>query len=250
MDISFESGDPQQPSGHALLYFMDRSDPPKVYASYIIVLPITVDFSKYIPPFLASHIGNMPMSDCSAFSLPPMPEDAGSLAELQRLADIRRDDLLFAGTVSSPDVPDMMERVGEAVRHYTQLWEDHMKTVPQAPLQAPEDDGAGVNEILYTFMNERDKLTELSKMVGKLRFAIEGADHRTCSETQEEIDILGRFLPERFDIPSLLQAVTDSSSRGGQLAQLYLDRCYRLSDGDDEGAHDLEEKIETLKALG
>ena len=73
MDFSFESGDPQQPRGHALLYFLDRSDPPKVYASYIIVLPITVDFSKYIPPFLASHIGNMPMSDCSAFSLPPMP---------------------------------------------------------------------------------------------------------------------------------------------------------------------------------
>ncbi|MCE2466004.1 MAG: hypothetical protein J4G01_08070, partial [Dehalococcoidia bacterium] len=109
MDISFESGDPQQPRGHALLYFLDRSDPPKVYASYIIVLPITVDFSKYIPPFLASHIGNMPMSDCSAFSLPPMPEDAGSLGELQHLAEIRRDDVLYAGTDSSPDVADMME---------------------------------------------------------------------------------------------------------------------------------------------
>ncbi|MCE2465537.1 MAG: hypothetical protein J4G01_05590, partial [Dehalococcoidia bacterium] len=203
-----------------------------------------------IPPFLASPCGNMPMSACSAFSLAPMPEDAGSLGELQHLADIRRVDLLYAGTVSSPDVPDMMERVGEAVRHYAQLWENHVKVSPQAPLQALNDDGAGVNEILYSFMNERDKLTELSKMVGKLRFAIEGDDHRTRSETQEEIDILGRFLPERFDIPSLLLAVSDSSSRGGQLAQLYLDRCYRLSDGDDEGAHDLDEKIETLKALG
>ncbi len=251
MNISFEVGDSRKPKGHALLYFMDRSDPPRVYASYIIILPISVDFSKYIPPFLASHIGNMPMSDCSAFSLPPMPEKVETLAELHRLAEIRQDDLLFAGTISSPDLPEMMEGVGEAVRHYAQLWDECVKSGPAAaPLQTPIDDGAGVNEVLYTLMNERDRLTELSKMVGKLRFAIEGDDHQTCSETQEEIDILGRFLPEHFDIPSLLMAVMDSSSRGSQLAQLYLDRCYRLSDGDDVGAQDLEEKIETLKALG
>ncbi len=235
-----------------MVYFVDRSDSTKVYASYLIVLPITIDFSKYIPPFLASHMGNMPINDCSAFSLPPMPEQAGSLEELRRLAEIRQDDLLFAGTVSSSDLPEMMESMGEAVRHYNQLWADHLKSGLAASVETPalpSLDGAGVNEVLYTLMNELDKLVELSKMVGKLRFAIEGADRQTCAETQEEIGLLGRFLPEHFDIPSLLQAVTDSSSKGGQLAQLYLDRCYRLSDGDDQAAQDLDEKIELLKAL-
>ena len=250
MDFTFESGDALKPRGHALVYFRDRLDPDKVYASYVIVLPVSVDFAKYIPPFLASHMGNMPMTDFSAFSLPPMPEEVKSLQELQHLADIRQDDLLFAGITSSPDVPEMMEAVGEAVRYYSQLWSDYIASDAPTSSATPALSESGVNEVLYSLMSERDKLSELSKMVGKLRFATEGADHQTSAETQEEIEILVRFLPEHFDIPSLLQAVTDVSSRGGQLAQLYLDRCYRLSDGDNLGAQDLDERIETLKALG
>ena len=50
MDVSFERGDPRKPKGHALAYFRSRSEPDKVYATYIIVLPISVDFAKYVPP--------------------------------------------------------------------------------------------------------------------------------------------------------------------------------------------------------
>ena len=60
MDISFERGDPQRPKGHALAYFRTRSEPDKVYATYIIVLPVSVDFAKYVPPFLTSHLGSTP----------------------------------------------------------------------------------------------------------------------------------------------------------------------------------------------
>ena len=71
MDISFEKGDPQRPKGHALAYFRTHSEPDKVYATYIIVLPLSVDFAKYVPPFLTSHLANMTLGDLSAFSLPP-----------------------------------------------------------------------------------------------------------------------------------------------------------------------------------
>ena len=250
MDISFERGDPQRPKGHALAYFRTRSDPDKVYATYLIVLPIAVDFAKYVPPFLTSHMGNMPLNDLSAFSLPPMPEEVADVKQLQELAEAREDDLLYAGTTSSADLPEMMEAVGEAVREYSQLWSEYTKSIVEAPEPEPEDDAsARVNEVLYSLMSVRDKLTELAKLVGKLRFAAEGSDHQVSSETEEEIEVLGRYLPENYLVPMLLQAVLDSSVKGSRLAQLYMDRCYRLSDGDSEAADDLDQKIKAMNAL-
>jgi hypothetical protein len=248
MDVSFDIGDPQKPRGHALAYFRTRSEPDKVYATYIIVLPITIDFAKYVPPFLASHLGSMP-NDLSAFSLPPVPEEVGSYEELQRLAGTRDDDLLYAGTMLSFELPEMMEAVGEVVRYYSQAWSDNVKPAINAPTANEETEGSspGVNEVLYSLMSEQDRLADLSKLVGKLRFAVEGNDHETGTDMEEEIKLLGRFLPEHYNIPNLLQAVMDSSARGAQLAQLYLDRCYKLSNHDDAGALDLEERIESLK---
>ena len=250
MDVKFERGDPQNPKGHALAYFRDRTDPNKVYAVYIIVLPISVDFAKYVPPFLASHMGSTPFNDLSAFSLPPVPEEVSGYQELQHLAEIREDDLLFAGSVSTADLPEMMETVGEVVRNYSQTWSRYVKPAITAAKSREEESAgaAGVNEVLYSMMNERDRLAELSKLMGKLRFAMEGGDQQTRAETNEDIKILSRFLPESYYIPSLLQAVLDSSVTGTKLAQLYLDRCYKLSNNDSDGASDLENQIEALKS--
>ena len=250
MEINFERGDPQKPKGHALAYFRTRSDPDKVYATYIVVLPISVDFVKYVPPFLTSHLGSTPLSDLSAFSLPPVPEEVGSHQELQQLADLRDDDLLFAGTMHSFELTEMMQAVGDVVRHYSQTWSDHAKAAVVIPGGEPDEGLSTVNEVLYSLMSERDRLAELSKLVGKLRFAVEGNDRQTGVEMEEEIRLLARYLPEQYCISSLLQSVVDSSARGAHLAQLYLDRCYKLSRGDDAGAQHLDEKIQTLKASG
>ena len=248
MDISFERGDPQKPRGHALAYFRTRSEPDKVYATYIIVLPVSLDFTKYVPPFLASHLGSAPLGDMSAFSLPPVPEEIGSYQELYRLAEVRDDDLLYAGTMFSYDMPEMMQAAGEVVKYYAQLWSDRVRPVIADAVQENEADASTVNEVLYSMMNERDRLAELSGLVGKLRFAIEGNDHRTGAEVEEQTRVLGRYLPDNYYIPSLLQAVMDSSSKGAQLAQLYLDRCYKLSSSDYAGVRTLDEQIDAMKA--
>ena len=44
MELNFEIGDPSQPRGHALLYFTDSSNG-QVFATYVVLLPITVDVS-------------------------------------------------------------------------------------------------------------------------------------------------------------------------------------------------------------
>ena len=247
MAFTFERGDPARPRGHALAYFRAYQDPGKLYATYIIVLPISVDIGKYVPPFLASQLGNVTLSDFSAFAMPPVPEEVSSHRELASLAEIRDDDLLDGGNVMSSGLSEMMRTVTDLVSEYARVWVDSPK--PAIPLDGgvEDEDAAGVNEVLYSLMNERDRLAELSKIVGRLRFAVEGNDTDTRDEMSYEVRLLSRYLPERYDIPSLLQALMDSSTRGGELAQLYLDRCYKLSNRDDAGARDLEQRIESLK---
>jgi hypothetical protein len=246
MAITFDRGDPGRPRGHALAYFRAPLDPEKLYATYIIVLPISVDIGKYVPPFLASQLGNVSLSDFSAFAMPPVPEEGNSHRELVSLAEIRDDDLLDGGTIRSSGLPEMMQTVTDLVREYAQAWADSPK--PAVPLDSGDgDDSAGVNEVLYGLMNEQDRLAELSKIVGRLRFAVEGHDTDTQDDMGYEVRALSRHLPEGYHIPALLQALMDSSVRGGELAQLYLDRCYKLSNGDYAGARDLDRRIESLK---
>ncbi|GIT69319.1 MAG: hypothetical protein Ct9H300mP27_04230 [Chloroflexota bacterium] len=60
MDINFEIGNPNRPKGHALAYFKVDTEPDYLYATYVVTLPIQADLTKYVPPFLASHLGNLP----------------------------------------------------------------------------------------------------------------------------------------------------------------------------------------------
>ena len=259
MDITFERGDPHRPKGHALLYFRVSTEPDKVYATYIVTLPVKADLAKYVPPFLASHLGNLPLNDFSAFAMPPMPEPVDSYQELERLSQLRDDDLVFGTSMFSFDLPRMMEAVTEAVQAYFQLYSDAVGSLGVGQLEpaaepvsleaeTSDDRALGVNEVLFGLMSERDKLGELSQLLGKLRFALEGQDSDGAGEASEEINTLARHLPEEFQITSLLAVAQDISQKGSRLAQLYLDRCFRLSDGDLSTAQSLEEQIRTLQA--
>ena len=259
MDLTFERGDPQRPKGHALVYFRVNTEPDKVYATYVITLPVKADLTKYVPPFLAAHLGSMPLSDFSAFAMPPVPEPVDSHEELERLSREREDDLVFAVSMFSFDLPRMMESVAEAVEAYSQLCTDRLSTtavselqapdeVAPAPQETPEDRSLRVDEVLFSLMSEGDKLGELSRMLGKLRFAVEGQDSEMTDEAAEEISTLSRHLPEEFQVPALLAVAKDTSPKGSRLAQLYLDRCFRLSAGDLNSAQALAEEIQTLQA--
>ena len=230
-----------------------------MYATYVVVLPVKADLTKYVPPFLASHLGNLPLNDFSAFAMPPVPEPVEGYQELERLSQVRGDDLVFGSSMFSFDLPRMMEAVTEAVQAYSQLYTDCLGTTGAVELEpavegldvaepeSSEDRSYDVNEVLFSLMSERDKLGELSNLLGKLRFAVEGQDSQGAQEVAEEINTLARHLPDEFQVPSLLAVAQDTSQRGSRLAQLYLDRCFRLSDGDVNTAQDLEQEIQTLQ---
>ena len=119
MDLYFDRGREDSPSGHALLYFRVNTEPDKVYASYIVTLPIQADLTKYVPPFLASHLGALPLNDLSAFAMPPVPEAVEGYEVLERLSQQRGDDLVYGGSMFSFDLPRLMESVsgrGQQVR--------------------------------------------------------------------------------------------------------------------------------------
>lgn len=269
MDLNFERGDPQNPKGHALVYFRVSTEPDRVYASYVIALPIKSDLSKYVPPFLASHLGGVPLSEFSSFAMPPVPEPVSGHEELARLAQLRDDDLIYGSDMFSYDLPRMMEAVTEVVQAYTELCGDRIwmreiteDAIPAGPGQAPrpevpgpeappdndDDSSYQVNEVLFGLMSQSDKLAELSRLLGKLRFAVEGRDAEMADEAAAEISTLARHLPENFQLANLLTVAKDTSARSSKLAQLYLDRCFRLAAGDYSSVQTLESEIKDLQS--
>ena len=96
-------------------------------------------------------------------------------------------------------------------------------------------------------MSESDKLGELSKLLGKLRFAVDGSDDTAADEAISEIKVLSRHLPDNFRVSDLLDVAKDNSEKSSQLAKLYIDRCFRLSAGEDAEADELAIQIQLLR---
>ncbi|MBF8267582.1 MAG: hypothetical protein HW388_1090 [Dehalococcoidia bacterium] len=240
MELYFERGAKETPKGHALVYFRQRYNPEEVSATYFIALPVRVDVSKYIPPMFAPQMRGMVSQELSGFAFPPMPEVVESLAQLQRLAETRDDDLIDGGTSDPSDPMELLQLVNELQQEYTRLWQESQEA--QAPTEA-----STVNEFLYELMGERDRLGELSKLVGKLRFAAEGSDSRLVQEAREEILALARYLPERYRIPRLIKTAEMPAAAGGLLAQLYLERCYRLCEEDYRRLQEVEVEIQRME---
>ena len=183
MDIEFERGNDQEPKGHALIYFRNSSDPDEIWAAYLVILPILVDVSKYVPPFLMNQMGELGPKDLSAFAFPPAPEKVEGLSRLEELAAARDDDLLFGGTVNPSDIPTMMMYVNEAVQRYAGKYSELVASRwSEEPALDEGASGLGVNEVLYELMSDADKLSELTKLVGKLRFAVEGGENALVKE--------------------------------------------------------------------
>jgi hypothetical protein len=190
------------------------------------------------------------------------------------LSELRGDDLVYGGNMFSFDLPRMMETATEAVQVYSGMCSDALTmtgtpaegaaaaiadelghVVDAAPSAAPApepveepDDSYNVNEVLFSFMSESDKLTELSRLLGRLRFAVDGSDEAMANEVSEEITVLARHLPEEFQVLSLLDVAKDNSEKSSQLAKLYIDRCFRLSAGDAGAAKELDEQILLLRS--
>lgn len=263
MALNFETGDPAAPRGHALVYFTDISDPQRVGASYIVVLPVNVDIAKYVPPFLAGQIESMGSSDMSAFSFPPAPEPLDSVEHARAIADKRHDDLLYGGAQRLDDAANLMGLVGDITVEYRALYDEYARgfagvgdgaaTADELAGDAVAGDAAledgepeVVDDFLYGLMSESDLLNEVTNLVGKLRYALEGGDTATAEESELRIRAAGKFLPENRRANLLADAAAERGARAEQLARLYLERAYGLLREDYRAVQGVEDQIKEL----
>ena len=247
MPLVFERGSPSEPRGHALAYCRNAAAPDDLYATYLIVPPIAIDLAKYMPPMFASKISLADMESVSAIPLPPVPEKVESAEYLQRLAESREDDVVFLGTVDIADIQAVLSRVGEAAQEYLHACTAYLSSLP-ALQPKHEALGANVEEVLYGLMGERDKLSELAKLVGKLRYALDGSDGALVRDTVHEMELLGSHLPAKYRVKQLTETAQISGDLGRGLSELLVDRCYKLCEEDYRAVEELEGRIRELEA--
>lgn len=241
----FERGNPDAPSGHAFLYFVTENEE-EVAATYLVVPPVPLDFAKYVPPLLASSLGASGLvAQTSFLPIPPVPE-LFSLAELRRLAQLRGDDILLATGVPGLDVPGLMAFVAEIGDAYARAYEAGLSRStgsPAEPIRSPLDGLA----LLYSVLSERERLEEIARRLGTLRYAVEGGDRELVDATQAEVRAIAEYLPPRFRVEELIEAASRADPSGARLAQLFVERGYRLCSDDVDGVRTIEEEIATLQ---
>jgi hypothetical protein len=105
-----------------------------------------------------------------------------------------------------------------------------------------------VDDLLLQVMPDRDKVGRLARLTGTLRYAVEGGDTRLADETVGEMQRVGRHLTDKYRSGELIAAARSVEPNASRLAELYLERCYRLVDEDYAAMADLDSKIDELRA--
>lgn len=275
MELEFDRGSRSHPSGHALVYFRDADDSDTIGVTYVVILPVPLDLSKYMPPFLATQVAEMTSETISSFAFPPAPEPVDGYDELMKLAELRGDDVVYAGSHSFTDAFGLMEKVSEATSRYSDVYAEahvgsgdaHVLDVRVADDDDDDDDDDEeedkyfssdaemavralddeqtdvVDDLVYGSMAEADLLTELTSLLGRMRYAVDGGDATTAAESRSKIQAIGRYLPDNRKVSSLIAAASERTEQASQLAQLYLERAYCLYREDYLRLKKIEEDI-------
>lgn len=244
--FTFERGSPDAPSGHAFLYFATENEE-QVAATYLVVPPVPLDFGKYVPPLLASSLGASGLvAQTSFLPIPPVPE-LFSLADLRHLAQLRGDDILLATGVPGLDVPGLMAFVAEIGDAYARAYEAGLSRPTRPPAEPIQSDPLEGLALLYSVLSERERLEEIARRLGTLRYAVEGDDRELADATKAEVRAIAEYLPARFRVEELVEAASRADPSGARLAQLFVERGYRLCSDDVDGVRTIEEEIATLQ---
>jgi hypothetical protein len=104
-----------------------------------------------------------------------------------------------------------------------------------------------VEDVLAQVLTDGDRLAELSRQVGMLRYAIEGNDLKLLAHTEQSMRRLATGLPEKYRADQLIEAALRPDAQGNRLTQLYLQRAYKLVDEDYAAIPPLEREIRELR---
>jgi hypothetical protein len=218
-----------------------------------------LSLAKYIPSFLAAQFPPEELQDATSLPvmpIPPMLEEGNSLEQLQILAERRDEDLCEIGRVNPRNEKENMELVAQSCQEYGQFYMNYASTfrlkevAPALPSIEDEPlplDDLDAEELLIQTMTDRQRLAELSKLIGMARYALDGKDTDLLQETRQRMQRVARALPEKYRSTELISAATDPHTRGGRLAELYIERGYKLLDEEYADIPGIERAIRELQ---
>jgi len=245
MNPTFLRGSSTHPRGHALCFFTTGPASDQVYAIYLIVSPIPFELGKYLPPILAGQVEQFDLGPFAAVALPPVPEQIGSVESISAMAESREDDLLDCGALPTGGPTAALPRVQEVVQWYRSLYESSVSSDAPALESGESDTGADfdADELLYGLLGDRERLTELSKLVGSLRYGLEVHDGGMVQSAEDRMRKIARYLPDSFRAADLVRAAAEAGDRGARLTELLLQRCFKLVEEDYAAVGELERQI-------
>ncbi len=250
MVLTYERGNPGQPMGHAFLYFGAEGSQ-QVLATYIVVAPIALEVAKYVPPLLASAIGTAGSAVQAAFlPIPPVPEPI-ELSQVLGLAELRDDDVLAGGPARSQEPTSLLEHVVEIGTAYAQAYHDSISQGPISRQKAsepeePVKESPQVRALLYATLSEAERVAALARELGSLRYGLEGGDPQLVQDRLDEIRAIAASLPAKYRAEELMAVATRTDPLSLRLAQLYLERSYKLSAENYEAISSIDAEIEDL----
>jgi hypothetical protein len=170
------------------------------------------------------------------------------------LAERRDDDLCDIGTVNPKDEGARMQLVAQGCQEYGQFYVNYASTFAQVPSIAAVEEEAPIalddldtDELLIQTMTDRQRLAELGKLVGVARYALEGHDTLQVQETKQRMRRVAQPLADKYRSSELMAAVFDPNERGARLAELYLERAYKLLDEEYAEIPRIERAIRDLQ---
>ena len=258
MSLQFELGDADQPRGHAILYARLAGPGERYVATYCVILPISFSIGKFLPPFLG---GQIPMEELgqatssSPMPIPPMLEDVASAESLRFLASQRGDDLCDLGVLLITDDNQRLAFAAEAAQEYARAYSEYEARWPARPAagaapsvvdSSPLSD-EDARDVVNSLLPERDRLKELARLISQSRYALEGHDQRQFDDVAGQMRRIAASLPDKYRAEQLVEAALRSDASSATLADLYLQRAYKLLDEDYIAIPPIEQRIRELR---
>ena len=141
-----------------------------------------------------------------------------------------------------------MMSVNETMESYADVY---LQSIPQQeiePISTENPSNLRVNEVLYALMGDTDKLNELTRLAGQLRFALEGGDDKTVKQVEGDLLGLANFMPDNNKIYRLVETIKSEGNASVKLAELYLKRCFHLVQEEYIKLGELESEIRSLES--
>ncbi len=260
MDLRFLRGSAQAPKGHAIFFARSSTNRNNIYCTYCVVPPIQLSLNKYLPSFLVAQMPPEEMNEAANLAgmpIPPMLEE-GNLELLEQLAEHRDDDLCELSPINPNDESSRMQFAALACQEYGQMYHTALdklekpgqgskQKINSDPLNSGPLDDLDAEELLLQTMPDRQKLAEISKLIGIARYALEGHDNQSLKSTQQRMQRIASKLPEKYKGQELLNAAIDPSTKGARLAELYLQRSYKMLDEEYAEIPGIEKEIRDVQ---